>query len=294
MGYPEGAGRSDFTAQARPDQEEMYPQTASSVCEHESPSLPSENDEDESSDWVQALDEATGFHYYYNEKKQITQWKVPSCGYQALPGGNLLLEFNMKYAAESHETPKNTAADVFDPPSIERVEKGDMASLLGMSVHLPRQESSGIMKAIPEPSGHHIVFHNSSDDAKSCGQKEEKSDGEEESTTPPLAHKSRSKKRRQRRKKIAYNSKILNKDITGIQSEPLMKYWLQRYSLFSKFDDGIVLDDGGWYSATPEIIAWHQALARGNLQCRMNVYTPYLQIISLYRYCSFFFVAGCR
>lgn len=39
----------------------------------------------------------------------------------------------------------------------------------------------------------------------------------------------------------------------------LQKYWLQRYSLFSLFDNGIMMDEEGWYSATPEIVAWHHA-----------------------------------
>ncbi|EFN50699.1 hypothetical protein CHLNCDRAFT_37728 [Chlorella variabilis] len=39
----------------------------------------------------------------------------------------------------------------------------------------------------------------------------------------------------------------------------LEKYWLQRYSLFSRFDEGIQVDDQGWYSVTPEVIAAHHA-----------------------------------
>jgi len=39
----------------------------------------------------------------------------------------------------------------------------------------------------------------------------------------------------------------------------LSKYWEQRYSLFSKFDEGIQIDDEGWYSVTPESIAAHIA-----------------------------------
>lgn len=34
-----------------------------------------------------------------------------------------------------------------------------------------------------------------------------------------------------------------------------LKYWAQRYRLFSKFNEGIILDDEGWYSVTPERIA---------------------------------------
>ncbi|OMH79195.1 Trimethylguanosine synthase [Zancudomyces culisetae] len=39
----------------------------------------------------------------------------------------------------------------------------------------------------------------------------------------------------------------------------LRKYWRQRYTLFSKYDDGILLDPQSWYSVTPECIAQHIA-----------------------------------
>ena len=42
-------------------------------------------------------------------------------------------------------------------------------------------------------------------------------------------------------------------------SPKLRKYWLQRFDLFSRFDEGCQLDAEGWYSVTPEAIAQHQA-----------------------------------
>ena len=39
----------------------------------------------------------------------------------------------------------------------------------------------------------------------------------------------------------------------------LIKYWHQRYRLFSKFDEGIELDYESWFSVTPEKIAEHIA-----------------------------------
>ncbi|CAD7695930.1 unnamed protein product [Ostreobium quekettii] len=46
----------------------------------------------------------------------------------------------------------------------------------------------------------------------------------------------------------------------------LFKYWLQRYCLFSRYDEGVQMDSEGWYSATPEVVAAHQARAcRGDL-----------------------------
>ncbi|XP_019436951.1 PREDICTED: trimethylguanosine synthase-like [Lupinus angustifolius] len=39
----------------------------------------------------------------------------------------------------------------------------------------------------------------------------------------------------------------------------IKKYWQQRYILFSRFDDGIRMDEEGWFSVTPEVIAHYQA-----------------------------------
>lgn len=46
----------------------------------------------------------------------------------------------------------------------------------------------------------------------------------------------------------------------------LWKYWLQRYILFSRFDEGVLIDEEGWYSVTPEILARHHAT---RLACRV-------------------------
>jgi hypothetical protein len=41
--------------------------------------------------------------------------------------------------------------------------------------------------------------------------------------------------------------------------EHIKKYFPKRYTLFSKFDEGIQLDEVGWYSVTPECIAQYTA-----------------------------------
>ena len=41
--------------------------------------------------------------------------------------------------------------------------------------------------------------------------------------------------------------------------ERVAKYWRQRYSLFSKYDEGIELDEEGWFSVTPEAVAARHA-----------------------------------
>ncbi|KAM6375840.1 trimethylguanosine synthase [Alca torda] len=63
-------------------------------------------------------------------------------------------------------------------------------------------------------------------------------------------------KKRRRRNKIA-----LGAIPDEIAADPeLVKYWAQRYRLFSRFDEGIKLDREGWFSVTPEKIAEHIAI----------------------------------
>lgn len=63
-------------------------------------------------------------------------------------------------------------------------------------------------------------------------------------------------KKRRRRNKIA-----LRAIPAEIAADPeLVKYWAQRYRLFSRFDEGIKLDREGWFSVTPEKIAEHIAV----------------------------------
>jgi trimethylguanosine synthase len=50
-----------------------------------------------------------------------------------------------------------------------------------------------------------------------------------------------------------------DQNMIGPQQAVISKYWAQRYRLFSKYSEGIVLDEEGWYSATPELIAAHLA-----------------------------------
>ncbi|CAK9872952.1 unnamed protein product [Sphagnum jensenii] len=51
-------------------------------------------------------------------------------------------------------------------------------------------------------------------------------------------------------------------DFDGVGKEMrtrISKYWYQRYRLFAKYDEGIKMDEEGWFSVTPETIAEHQA-----------------------------------
>lgn len=47
--------------------------------------------------------------------------------------------------------------------------------------------------------------------------------------------------------------------IAGEMLPSINKYWRQRYRLFSRFEEGIQMDEEGWFSVTPERIAKHHA-----------------------------------
>ena len=46
----------------------------------------------------------------------------------------------------------------------------------------------------------------------------------------------------------------------------LVKYWMQRYSLWSRYDAGVRMDAEAWFSTTPEVVAAHHARARTTLR----------------------------
>lgn len=53
---------------------------------------------------------------------------------------------------------------------------------------------------------------------------------------------------------------VLSLSPDAIQKSVMPRYYKQRYDYFSLFDQGIQLDQEGWYSVTPELIAEHVAL----------------------------------
>ncbi|XP_043921473.1 trimethylguanosine synthase [Protopterus annectens] len=74
-------------------------------------------------------------------------------------------------------------------------------------------------------------------------------------TSSERKSKKKTGRKKQQKKKRNY---LMPPDIAAVPE--LAKYWAQRYSLFSRFDEGIKLDTEGWFSVTPEKIAKHIAL----------------------------------
>jgi trimethylguanosine synthase len=57
------------------------------------------------------------------------------------------------------------------------------------------------------------------------------------------------------RTQVEFNKTTFRSDIKKKPDYVPLKYWNQRYSIFSKYDDGIQLDEESWYSVTHECIA---------------------------------------
>ncbi|XVE94908.1 hypothetical protein REPUB_Repub02eG0050200 [Reevesia pubescens] len=66
-------------------------------------------------------------------------------------------------------------------------------------------------------------------------------------------------RRRAQRKLSRDNEELQFQGMFEEYSAIIGKYWCQRYLLFSRFDDGIKMDEEGWFSVTPEPIARHHA-----------------------------------
>ncbi|EOY14435.1 S-adenosyl-L-methionine-dependent methyltransferases superfamily protein, putative isoform 1 [Theobroma cacao] len=77
--------------------------------------------------------------------------------------------------------------------------------------------------------------------------------------------KGKKKTRRRAQRKLARDEEELQfQEIFEEYSAIIGKYWCQRYLLFSRFDDGIKMDEEGWFSVTPEPIARHHASRCGS------------------------------
>lgn len=77
----------------------------------------------------------------------------------------------------------------------------------------------------------------------------------------PFATVFKKKKKKGKKKRV---QKALLPGMIEELSKNLLKYWLRRNSLFSRFDDGVKCDEQGLFSVTPEEIAKHQAMLCGS------------------------------
>ncbi|KAK9281930.1 hypothetical protein L1049_004838 [Liquidambar formosana] len=78
-------------------------------------------------------------------------------------------------------------------------------------------------------------------------------------STPRTCRRSKKRNLAKRREKISGKRKLRGDGVSPL----VEKYWFQRYDLFSRYDEGIKMDEEGWFSVTPEEIAIRHAERSG-------------------------------
>jgi trimethylguanosine synthase len=79
--------------------------------------------------------------------------------------------------------------------------------------------------------------------------------------------------------------KVFDKSVPNPFDRSVQKYWNQRRRLFSRFDNGVQLDEEGWFSVTPEQIADHVAAKTIELHRRLMPSVP-VGLIVLDAFCG--------
>lgn len=205
-------------------------------------------DEHGSSEWKVYWDSFYGRNYFYNVMTQESTWQPP---------------LGMEHLAYSHETHNlnefPTEATEKQPDDLLRnlpaddvpPEQSDDLGGVCQSQHETKtlEEVSSLIDTYQETSiGNQLL------DVTTL---EEEGNG---TSVVKTIKKAKKKTRRSRAKKIFSCS---NTGVPDEYSDVLGKYWCQRYLLFSRFDEGIKMDEEGWFSVTPEAIAKHHA-SRGS------------------------------
>lgn len=234
--------------------------------------------------WHQAYDAASGHFYYYNEALRVTQWQPPAEGFAPCVGVWAAGGGGVGSGADggSGGTGGGGAADGATAAS---------GVLLGAARPGERREGSGLLPAgtiaragggggrnDADAGGHHVRWP-ASDDGDDEGAVEggagSEARGAENAPTAaaaaaaadsagPSAH-ARGRKQRRAGGSCGGGAGGVRLDAATAARvrrrlpRAAAKYWLQRYSLFSRFDAGCRLDAQGWYSVTPEALAAHQA-----------------------------------
>lgn len=193
--------------------------------------------------WHQAMDPETGLPYYYCVALNISQWEPPACGYVPLP---LLPHVNMPLPFSGKQFSLNEMHRTID----EKDEDPESRTALEQQTpYLVTQRmcTTGLLPEMPlRPIATHTRFLED-------GTAEISSEAKEALVLPVYED----LERMEQIESSFYDTS--SKQLSNKVPPRLFKYWLQRYSLFSRYDQGIAMDYDSWFSVTPEVIAWHQA-----------------------------------
>ncbi|KAL2498257.1 S-adenosyl-L-methionine-dependent methyltransferase superfamily protein [Abeliophyllum distichum] len=190
----------------------------------------------DSGEWITCWDDVYMRSYFYNVKTKESTWDLPS-GMEDLELGIIANELKMT-AVEMAELDDNFPD--FSKSDEVRVSCGLQPNLVFAEEY---RDDNGLDQLCGETLESYLFAENfsSTNTAK--------------------------RKKKVRRTKSNRNLSISSEELQGTLEEfspSIGKYWSQRYLLFSRYDDGIKMDEEGWFSVTPEPIAKHHASRCGS------------------------------
>ncbi|KAI3522157.1 hypothetical protein L1887_11637 [Cichorium endivia] len=203
---------------------------------------------EEYGDWIMYWDDFYERNYYYNSRTNESTWDPPLGIEEQFVSGyvsNEVKEMVSKiddevYICKNDKKEENSGVVLFNELEIESDKNTDGSFLLDFP---DMQDPAGRLPTTLSNDGniHQTELH----------------------IIP--------KKRKKKMKKTKAHRQIENTEVefefSMEEISPIIsKYWCQRYLLFSKYDDGIKMDQEGWFSATPECIARHHAF-----RCRNGI-----------------------
>ncbi|XP_010461488.1 PREDICTED: trimethylguanosine synthase-like isoform X2 [Camelina sativa] len=210
----------------------------------------SQGDNHESNEWKVYWDSFYGRSYFYNVKTQESTWEPP-----------LGIE-HLAYSNESHnltelaiETTENQHDSLFGTGPADKVDAEKPDDLGGVC------QSQCETEALAEVNSLADTYQETSVGSQPFDITTLDEEGNGASVVVNTVRKAKKESRRSRARKKLLDS-YTGTGMKGVLEEYsaiLGKYWCQRYLLFSRFDEGIKMDEEGWFSVTPELIAKHHA-----------------------------------
>ena len=176
--------------------------------------------------WKQAFDPDSMQYYFYNEAAGQTTWEEPASGF--------VPDDTVQYYVDAGIAP------MYTPPS-PRTLSGPAAPT--------EQRAQTSAHADSSPSSHAALHQDASPSSRSHAQAAQPS-------TPPRRTASSVDPNTTAAQRFSPAKKG---DLPG----DVERYWLARYSLMSRWAEGVRLDERSLFSVTPEMIAKHQASMLG-------------------------------
>ncbi|KAJ4841538.1 hypothetical protein Tsubulata_001742 [Turnera subulata] len=225
-----------------------------------------------SGDWRVYWDSFYMRNYFHNSKTDITTWDPP-------PGMEHLIFDNAAVELTGVVTQPN---EVDDCPSIssgllncskaceEPPVSQQCAEVIGTSIE-PVEHPDELLR-IDGTCDYEVAMHSPTESLEHAGSTitavieddnvfMDVADAAMDQLEPAFKQrKKKARKARAKRKLSKGSEDLLYQEIVEEISPTLDKYWWQRYRLFSRYDEGIKMDEEGWFSVTPEPIARHHAL----------------------------------